>query len=239
MEQYGFSFTRVFPQELDAGNLNAKYDVILFVGGGIPAAPRPGAGGGGGGFGGQQPAAESVPAEYRPHLGRVTRDRTLPQLRTFMENGGTVLAIGSSAPALASFLELPVGNHMVDEQGRDLAETVFYTPGSVLSARWDTAHPIAAGMAERTNVFFDDSPVFRFLPGAEAAGLRRIAWFDGPNPLRSGWSWGEPRLEGGIAVFDARVGRGRAVFYGPEVLKRAQPHGTFKAVFNGLLGDRR
>ena len=238
MEQYGFPFARVFPQELDAGNLNAKFDVILFVGGGIPAPPRAGAGGGGGGFGGQQPTPESVPAEYRAHLGRVTRDRTLPQLKAFMENGGTVLAIGSSAPALASFLELPVGNHMVDEGGRDLPETVFYTPGSVLSARWDTTHPIALGMEEHTNVFFDDSPVFRFKPGAEAAGLRRIAWFDSPNPLRSGWSWGEPRLEGGIAVFDARIGRGRAVFYGPEMLKRAQPHGTFKAVFNGLIGSR-
>lgn len=41
-EQYEFPFQRVFPQELDAGNLNAKYDVLVFVGGGIP-----GAGGGG------------------------------------------------------------------------------------------------------------------------------------------------------------------------------------------------
>ena len=49
-EQYQFPFEVVFPQTLDAGNLNAKYDVLVFVDGAIPQ--RDGAtGGGGGGFG--------------------------------------------------------------------------------------------------------------------------------------------------------------------------------------------
>ena len=33
---------------------------------------------------------------------------------------------------------------------------------------------------------------------------------------------------------DAPVGRGRVVLFGPEVLWRAQPHGTFKMFFNGI-----
>src|SRR6185503_8149179 len=54
-EQYEFPFEVVFPQTLDAGNLNAKYDVLVFVDGAIPE--RDGAaGGGGGGFGAQPPA---------------------------------------------------------------------------------------------------------------------------------------------------------------------------------------
>ena len=44
LKQYEFPFTRVFAPELDAGALNAKYDVLVFVEGGIP-----GGGGGGGG----------------------------------------------------------------------------------------------------------------------------------------------------------------------------------------------
>ncbi len=237
LEQYGFPFERVFPQELDAGNLRAKFDVLVFVGGGITQA-RPATGGGGGGFGGGQPAAADVPEEFRSHLGRVTAERTLPQIKTFMEAGGTVVAIGSSAPALAAQLQLPVENHL-SENGRDLPESVFYTPGSVLEARFDTSNPIARGMSEHTNVFFDDSPVFRFKEGADAAGLKRIAWFDSKTPLRSGWSWGESRLENGIAAFEARVGQGRAIFFGPEILKRAQPHGTFRLFFNSLVTSAR
>jgi hypothetical protein len=228
MEQYEFPFQRVFPQELDAGNLNAKYDVLVFVGGAIPGA------GAGGGRGGGQPAPDDVPAEYRPHLGRVTPQTTLPQIRTFMENGGTVVAIGSSATNLAAFLQLPVEDHLV-ENGQPLPQSKFYTPGSVLSARFDTSHPVALGLNEHTNMFFDDSPVFRLGPGAEAAGVRRIGWFDTKTPLRSGWSWGESYLENGVVAFEASVGRGRGVFFGPEIMKRAQPHGTFKLLFNSIV----
>ena len=228
LEQYEFPFQRVFPQELDAGNLNAKYDILVFVGGGIPAV------GGGGGRGGSGPAADDVPAEFRPHLGRVTHETTLPQIQAFMQNGGTVVAIGSSATNLASFLKLPVSNHLV-ENGQPLPESKHYTPGSVLAARVDVTTPVTSGMDELTNVFFDDSPVFKLDAGADAAGVKRLAWFDTKTPLRSGWSWGESYLENGVIAFEAPVGKGRGVFFGPEILKRAQPHGTFKLLFNSIV----
>lgn len=226
LEQYEFPFERVFPQRLDAGRLNDAFDVLVFVGGAIP-----GEGGGGGRGGGSAPS--DVPAEYRQHLGSITRETTLPEIRRFLENGGTVVAIGSSAANLSQFLELPVEDHLT-ANGRPLPRSEFFTPGSILAARFDTSHPLAQGMTEVTNVFFDDSPVFRLGAGAEAAGVRRIGWFDRATPLVSGWSWGQHYLENGVIAFEARVGRGRAYFFGPEILKRAQPHGTFKLLFNAL-----
>src|SRR4029078_2309296 len=73
-EQYEFPFEVVFPQTLDTGNLNAKYDVLVFVDGGI----RERDGRGGGGFG-AQPAAGTIPAEFRDRLGRVTVAKTVPE----------------------------------------------------------------------------------------------------------------------------------------------------------------
>ena len=35
-------------------------------------------------------------------------------------------------------------------------------------------------------------------------------------------------------MVDATVGEGKLFLYGPEVTNRAQPHGTFKLVFNGI-----
>src|SRR5262249_44157218 len=89
-EQFEFPFEVGFPQTLDAGNLNAKYDVLVFADGAIPMRDSQAQGGGGG-----QPPAESIPAEYRPHLGRVTVAKTVPELKKFVENGGTILTIGS------------------------------------------------------------------------------------------------------------------------------------------------
>jgi hypothetical protein len=244
LEQFEFPFTRVYAPELDAGNLNAKYDALVFVSGAIPGASggggRPSAGSGqagrGGGAGGPDP--QSIPAEYRSQLGRVTADTTIPQIKTFIENGGTVIALSDSAMNLAAHLKLPIENHLV-ENGAPIPAAKFFVPGSVLTVMVDTSDPLAAGMTERTDVFFDNSPVFKLGPNAAAANVRAFARFDSPAPLHSGWAWGQKYLEGGIAAIDARVGKGRVVLYGPEILQRAQPHGTFKLLFNALFASVR
>ena len=107
-------------------------------------------------------------------------------------------------------------------------------PGALLEARVDTAAPLAYGMRERAYVFFDESRAFRLAPDAAARGVRTIAWFDGPRPLRSGWAWGQHYLDQAAAIVEAPLGRGRVVLFGPEIAWRAQPHGTFKFLFNGI-----
>ena len=226
LEQYEFPFTRVFPQQLDAGNLNRSFDALVFVSGGIPAPDAQS----------REPAAiPDLPAEFATHTGRVSREKTIPQLRAFIEGGGTVIAIGESAANLAAHLELPIENHLV-ESGRPLERTKFYVPGSVLRARVDTTAAAAAGMSQYVDVFFDDSPVFRIASGA--TGVKPIAWFDTATPLRSGWAWGERYLQNGVIAVEATVGKGRVLLFAPEILKRAQPHGTFKFLFNSLLQSR-
>jgi hypothetical protein len=230
-EQFEFPYSVVFPPELDAGNLNAKYDVLVFVDGTIPERdPR----GGGMAF---LPSPDAVPEEFRGQLGNVTIERTVPRLREFLEAGGTVLTIGGST-ALARHLGLPIEDHLVeagpDGQPRHLPREKYYIPGSLLQVRVDNDAPVAWGMPEVADVMFDDSPVFRLGAGAEAAGIRRVAWFDTPAPLRSGWAWGQQHLNGGAAIVSAPVGRGKLYLFGPEIAFRAQPHGTFRLLFNGL-----
>jgi hypothetical protein len=234
LEQFEFPYERVFAPALDAGSLVNTYDVLVFVDGAIPgsAAGRRG--------GGRAATDDSVlpnlPAEYRGQFGRVTIDKTLPNVRAFIEQGGTVIAIGTSAANLAAFLKLPLENHLA-EQGTPLPRTKVYVPGSVLSARVDTLHPVAQGLAEHTDFFFDDSPVFRLPANAATQGVTPIAWFDSKTPLRSGWAWGQDYLEHGVVAAEARVGRGRVLLFGPAILQRAQPHGTFKFLFNGLYAS--
>jgi hypothetical protein len=227
LEQFEFPFEVVYPQTLDAGNLRSKYDVIVFVDGGIPQSDRVTAQFGGQGAG--QPDADT-PTEFRHMLGNVTVEKTVPQLRTFMEAGGTVIAIGSST-VIAEHLGLPLQNHLV-ENGEPLPRSKYYVPGSVLRGRLDTSHPLAHGMPEQADFFFDNSPLFRMAAGGEQ-GPRRVAWFE-RSPLRSGWAWGEQYIEGGVAAAAADVGRGKLFLFGPQIIFRAQPHGTFKLFFNGI-----
>jgi hypothetical protein len=89
-------------------------------------------------------------------------------------------------------------------------------------------------MPSQADVFFDNSPVFRLEPNAKQRHTAAAGWFSGPDVLASGWAWGQQYLDGGAAVVDARVGEGRVMLLGPEVAFRAQPHATFKLLFNGL-----
>jgi hypothetical protein len=233
LERFEFPFDRVYAPTLDAGRLNASYDVLVFPNGGIPPAESSGRGARGGGAGLSE---ADVPAEYRSRLGRVTADRTLPQLRAFLQNGGTIIAIGDSAANLGQQLQLPIEDHVM-EAGAPLPRSKFFVPGSVLSAKVDVTHRIAAGMRERTDFFFDNSPVFRLKAEAAQAGVRTIAFFDSASPLRSGWAWGQKYLNGGVIALEARVGKGHVLLFGPEILQRAQPHGTFKLFFNGIFAS--
>ena len=162
-------------------------------------------------------------------------DKTVPQLKAFLEAGGRVVTIGSST-SLAQHLGLPVENWLT-ENGRPLPGEKFYVPGSLLRASFDTTAMVAKGMAAQANVFYDNSPVFKLGPDAAAKGVKRIAWYE-KAPLVSGWAWGENYLEGGTAIAEAAVGQGTLYLFGPEILFRAQPHGTFRLLFNTLYSVR-
>jgi len=237
LEQFEFPFEVVYAPALDAGNLKAKFDVLVFVGGAIPTfvasgdaeetmfrqfAPQ---------------AQQNIPEEFKHMIGRVTADKTIPQLRAFVEAGGTIVTIGSST-ALGYHFKLPIANHKVEKgaDGREvpLRSEKHYVPGSVLRVRVDNTHPLAYGMGELTDIFFNNSPVFDLMPEAALKYVRPVAWFENENPLRSGWVWGDAYLRRGTEVVETSVGKGKVFLCAPEILFRGQPHGTFKLLFNGI-----
>jgi hypothetical protein len=234
-EQYEFPFDIIYPKALDAGNLAAKYDVIVLPSGAVPA--REGAGGrGGGGF---EPDTMAIPAEFRDRLGRMSIAKTVPQLKKFIEAGGTVIAVGTSAN-LGVQLGLPMTNALVEKTAagaeRDLPPDKFYVPGSILRVQVDTTAAVDAGLPRDLDVFYDNSPAFRLGSDAAAQGLRPLAWFPNATPLRSGWAWGQAYLDGAVEAAEATIGKGKLYLFAPEITFRAQPAGTFKWLFNGIYG---
>jgi hypothetical protein len=214
----------VYPQALDAGDLKSKFDVLVFTDGAIRVGGATGRGGSGGG----QPAPETIPVEYRGWLGRVTVEKTVPQLKKFTESGGSIVTIGSST-GMAELLGVPVKPYL------NLPQDKFYIPGSILKANIDNSNPLAYGMAKDAYIDFDSSPVFRLDADAAAKHASRVAWFSGADVLASGWAWGQQNLDGGTAIVEASVGEGKVIVLGPEVAFRGQAHGTFKLLFNGLF----
>ncbi len=237
MEQYHFDATVIYPQDIDKGNLKDKYDIIIFVGGSIPAfnpnasAAEPNRGN----FG--APNLETIPEEFKRTVGRITQEQSIPQLKAFLEAGGNILTIGS-ATNLAAHLNLPVSNslvEMVDGKERRLPATKYYVPGSVLNVSLDKSLAANWGLDQNTDIYFDNSPVFNVDKAAVASGkIKPLAVFAKATPLRSGWAWGQSYLKDGVAAFEADYGKGKLYAFGPEITFRSQTHGTFKWMFNQL-----
>jgi len=297
LENFEFPFEQVFPPMLDAGNLRAKYDVLLCFEGACSAggggrgggagtgagsdAPIPGgdvtagggagaavagaagaagagagagagaAGGGGRGGGGRgqgagggqgvkdpkddRPAPTPWEDEYTRRRGSVTAG-TLDKLREFVEQGGTIVAVGPAAQAMIGQFKLPLGNHLVRPDGTNVPGTDYYVPGSVLRIAVDPKNPVAHGYGDTADIFFDNSPVWK-LNGAAAAGappVRVVGWFANGEPLRSGWAWGQKLLDKGIEVVETNVGQGRLFLFGNDLMFRSQPLGSYKFLFNAM-----
>jgi hypothetical protein len=232
LEQYEFPFEVVYPQTLDAGDLKSKFDVLIFTDGAFePRAQERSS------IFNRQPDAADIPAQYRPWLGHITEQKTIPQIKKFVASGGSVITIGGSA-AMAELLGLPIADYVAqmgpDGKLHSLSREKYYIPGSLLSVKVNNNDPLAYGMPQNVDVFFDNSPVFRLNPDAALKHTSAVAWFASPSPLRSGWAWGQQYLDGGTAVVDAKIGGGKVFVFGPEVTFRAQSHATFKLLFNAL-----
>jgi hypothetical protein len=231
LERYEFPFELVYAQALDAGDLARRFDVLILSDEAVPAdASRSDRRRDDGS------TIENLPGEYRHTTGTISQERTVARLKRFVEDGGTLITMGRSA-VIGESLGV-VANALVETTSegtrRPLPREKYFIPGSVLRMRVDTGTPLGYGFEHEVDVFFDDSPVFAL----ERDTVRPVAWFATPEPLRSGWAWGQRYLDGGVAVAEAPIGSGRLLLFGPEVTFRAQSHGTFKFLFNGILSSR-
>ena len=140
---------------------------------------------------------------------------------------------------MAYHLNLPVRNAIVemDLQGKEspLAAEKYYIPGSILNAEVNQTTSATWGMPEKTDIYFNNSPVFKISTEAlTSTQVKPLLWFSTQAPLRSGWAWGQAYLRDGVTAFEAQVGKGEFFAFGPEITFRAQTHGTFRLLFNQL-----
>ncbi len=228
LEQYHYDYEVVFAPDIDKGNLNESYDIIIFPGNSIPRfSNNPNAGG----YYSRMPeeAPDNIPSPYKERWGRLSTDKSIPVLKDFLEKGGKIVTIGSSSD-LAEHLKLGVENHLVDSQNQELKRTEFYTPGSVLTAQVGKNSPSTWGYGDQIDVYYSNDNLYKII----SSEIKPLLWFNSDKVLKSGWSWGQKYLKDGVLAFEAPVGKGKLVSFGNDINFRAQTHGTFKLLFNQL-----
>ena len=223
-DTYDFKYTLIGPEDIRAGKLGDRFDVVVMASQGLTSAGRGGRGG--------PPAAAPLtgrgggaPAVSAEDSARVAG------IDAFVRGGGTVVAWNQGTASLITALQLPVRNVVAGVPRQE-----YFTGVSIMRAIVDTTHPVMAGMPAESDVVVSGSPVFTTTEGFEGAVLAKYP--SEGSPLRSGFLHGEERMRGQAAAIDVKRGNGHIVLIAFQPQWRGQPHGTFRVVFNSVFYAR-
>ncbi len=217
-------------------DIKADYDVIVFAdenGTQIKSGQR-GAGGQrgaapGGTAAGGAPARQpqsTTPPEFEGGIEQAGVDA----LKAFVEKGGTVVLLNGACTLAFNEFDVPARNAI-----QSVDRTKFYCPTSILKILVDNESPIGYGMPKEAGAMFVNSLALDTSnPGFEW-DRKVVAAFPDNNLLMSGWLLGEDTIARKAVVVDTTYKEGHLILIGIRCQNRAQSHGTYKFLLNGLL----
>ena len=222
LERYGFAFENLDNGDLKDGSYRSKVNVVL-----LPSVDPAIVEKGESGSAEARRFSRPLPPPYAGGIGSEGGQK----LKKWVEDGGTLVALDAATGYAIDLFGLPVRN-VLDK----VPEEQFHAPGSMLRIRLDTTHPLSYGLAAEEIAYFADSPAFQTSPTDARLERHVVATYPdaAEDILVSGYLKGAEKLEQKAAVVEYKAGKGRVVLIGFRPQYRAQPHRTFKLLWNAL-----
>jgi len=265
LDQRKVPYTYLRDEDIRAGNLRSKIDVLLYGHvdlelaeqiEGLPKAwsPMPFK---------KTPQTPSfgTPAESDDITGGIGYEG-LAQIQHFIEDGGLMVTLGSGSMlalegGLARFVRRSSGGVPRSAAGGGGSSSAAAqqagtrTPGAHVRVTFDRPHhPIAYGYPTHTWVFRQNFPLYNTprrwlrmaycttcLDGPEDRSGIVMEWGDSENEdfVVSGQAWGEENLTGRPAILDMPVGKGHVVAFNFNPMHRDLNRGDQRLLWNALL----
>ncbi len=224
-DQYRFPYISLYHSDIRAGNLRAKFDVIILpdqsvdaLVNGLSERPR---------GPDETEATGGYPAAVSGGLG----EAGISGLREFVEAGGTLITLNNASNFAIEHLKAPVRNVLKGVTPRE-----FYCPGSILRTQLDETSAMTFGLEKESVAWFEGSPAFEATDPARVHVIARYP--DSTSPLLSGWILGDQLLRGKAALAEVKMGKGRIVLFGFRPQYRGQSLATIPLLFNAILTSK-
>jgi hypothetical protein len=231
-DQYKVPYDLIFKEQILAGNLRDKYDLLL-----IPTQARS-----------SKALVNDIPRTKIPYAYTKTDkykflgdygssdDITggmgaagVAEIQKFTEAGGLLVTLGASSSFPADFGILPKF---------DTSNTSprFYAPGPVVEATiTQPTNPIFYGYSASTvPVRYAGGPLFRLDPDTNKADVL-MRYPGGDKSVLSGLFNGADEIKNRAAIVRAKVGQGEIVMFATNPIWRWQNVGEFRMMFNAIM----
>ena len=152
-------------------------------------------------------------------------------LKAFVESGGILITLNNACGLAFKEFQPPARNAL-----EKVDRSKFFCPTSLLQITVDNTTPIGYGMPRKAAAMFSDGlALTTWAPPSGDWDRKVVAAYAESDVLLSGWLLGEDMIARKAAVVDASYKKGRIILIGFPCQNRAQTHGTYKFLLNGLL----
>ncbi len=204
-------YRTVLDADMRGGNLRSRFDVIIIPDQSVTQLRR------------------GLGAPYPDSLRGGIGDAGAASLKSFVNDGGTLITFNDASEYAISTLELPVKNVLDGVKNTD-----FYAPGSLLAITLDRTHPVTSRMTTLVAAaWFEDSPAFEITDATRAVAV--ASYPSSGDPLLSGWLLGGAKLNGKAALVDVTVGKGHVILFGFRPQYRGQSMNTQPLIWSAIL----
>jgi len=217
LEQYGFDLTVLSNDDVRAGDLGERFDVVVLPSE-IPLRRLI-----------DGTAAEDAPPEFVGGIGMEGVDA----LKAFVRGSGTLVTLDQGDQVVLEHFDVPVRDALQGVGSMD-----FFAPASLFRLEVDEGHPLSDGTPREVPAKWANGRAYEPTGfGGEASDIRAVArWGEDPERLlMSGLLVGAEHMAGKAAILDVTYGAGHIYMYGFRVQHRAQTAATFRLLFNALM----
>jgi hypothetical protein len=221
----------IFKEQVRAGNLHAKYDVIIVPSQGRTAKevvydiPMTG-----------QPLPYTKTARYKylgdygssPDIRGGMGLAGLEEMRKFVSDGGTLITLGESSAVPAEFGLTPDIEVSRPSQA-------FYAPGPIVTANvLKPANPIFYGYTDHALSVRWASTALLFVPLRDKQSVL-MAFPGGEKSVLSGFMNGAEEIKDRPAIVLSAVASGQVLMFATNPIYRWQNFGEFRMLYNALF----